>query len=399
MKNLPISKFVAILTPFVFSFALGLDIYIPIVPQMSEIFSTTPGMIQVTLSLFLFMTGFGQIFIGPIADQYGRKIIFYIGAFLYAAGALGCAFSPTIGWLIFGRFICSLGACAMMVTSYALVRDLFSNDESARMYSFLNGAVGISPTFAPILGGYLAYFLGWQSIFYFLAFIGFLSAWITFRHIPETLPVEKRVKMDGHIFRRYITIFTNRQFIVYSLIAGIAEAIFFCFFSISPFIIIQALQVPEQTFGYYFAVFGAVIALGGFASGKIIEKAGVPTTMLLGFGLMLAGGVSMLAWHSVDGLSLSGFLIPMAVACTGAMFVVGGSAACALEPFGEIAGTASAAFGATQFGSSSIAGSLVMLFALDTTVPYGILIVLMTVLSYALFTLRPKGAVSIVHST
>ncbi len=392
MKNYSTPQIIAILTPFVFSFALGLDIYIPIVPEMLNIFNTTPGMIQVTLSLFLFMTGFGQLFIGPLADQFGRKIIFYLGSVLYALGALGGAFSEHIYMLIFSRFICAIGACGMMVTSYALIRDLFSSDESAKMYSYLNGAVGISPTFAPIIGGYLAYLLGWKSVFYFLTAVGVVSIIITRFYIRESLPVQNRVPMDKTIWKRYLHIFTHRQFLIYSLIAGIAEGIFFCFFSISPFIIIETLEVPAHAFGYYFAVFGSVIALGGFASGKIIEKINVESTMNLGFLLMLLGGSCMLAWQYIDGLSLTGFLIPMAVACTGAMFVVGGSAARSLEPFGAIAGTASAAFGAAQFGTSSIAGSLVMIFPLDTSIPYALMIVIMTLLCYGLFSIRPKPA-------
>ena len=65
MKKYSQLQIVFILTPFVFSFAFGLDIYIPIIPQMTHIFNTTPALIQLTLSLFLFFTGIGQLLIGP----------------------------------------------------------------------------------------------------------------------------------------------------------------------------------------------------------------------------------------------------------------------------------------------------------------------------------------------
>ena len=64
---------------------------------------------------------------------------------------------------------------------------------------------------------------------------------------------------------------------------------------------------------------------------------------------MFIGGGSMLVWHLDCFSSLAGFLLPMAISCTGAMFLVGGATSSALEPFGAIAGTASAAFGALQF--------------------------------------------------
>lgn len=389
MQNYKTYQLLLILTPFVFSFAFGLDIYIPIVPQMTEIFNTSPALVHLTLSLFLFFTGLGQLFIGPLSDQFGRKGIFYLSSAFFAFGSLSCIFAANITWLIIARIVSSLGACGMLVTSFALIRDLFSNDKSAKMYSFLNGAIGISPTLAPIIGGYLALYFGWKSVFIFLSFIGIFAMLITYFFIEETHEKEKRVKMDGAIFRRYFDIFKNKQFIIYALIGGFAEAVFFCFFSISPFIIIDLHGTPTEEFGYYFAVFGSVIGLGGFVSGKLIEKIGVYTTILWGIAMMFAGGISMLGWTYFNPMSLAGFLIPMAVACTGAMFLVGGTASKALEPFAAIAGTASAAFGSLEFGIAAFIGSLLMQFPTDSTVPYGIFLVILGMLSLG-FLLMPQ---------
>lgn len=385
MKNYKIYQLVLLLTPFVFSFALGLDIYIPIVPMMTDIFETTPSMVQLTLSLFLFITGAGQLLIGPLSDQFGRKPVFYAASASFILGSLGCAFASDINWLIFWRIVSAFGACAMLANSFALVRDLFSGEKSAKMFGFLSGAIGISPTLAPIVGGYLAVYFGWQSIFFFLALIGCLSLFVTYQFIQETHAPSRRIKVDKAVFLRYVQIFFNRQFIIYSSIAGAAEAVFFCFFSISPFIIIELLEVPTHEFGYYFAVFGLSIGIGGFISGKAVEKIGIPKTVSLGIAMLFLGGVSMLLWHYAASLTLVGFLIPMAIACTGAMFVVGSSAAGALEPFGEMAGTASAAFGALEFGVAAIVGSILMIFPVNSTIPYGISILLMGAICLGLF--------------
>jgi MFS transporter, DHA1 family, chloramphenicol/florfenicol resistance protein len=389
MQNYKTSQLILILTPFVFSFAFGLDIYIPIVPQMSEIFNTSPALVHLTLSLFLFFTGVGQLFIGPLSDQFGRKSILYVSALCFAIGSLCCVFAGNISGLILARIVSSLGACGMLVTSFALVRDLFSNDKSAKVYSFLNGAIGISPTFAPIIGGYLALYFGWKSVFLFLSLIGLFALVITFFFIEETHAKEKRVKINGAIFRRYFNIFTNKQFIIFSTIGGFAEAVFFCFFSISPFIIIDLHGTPTEEFGYYFAVFGSVIGLGGFASGKLTEKIGIQPTIILGIAMMFVGGLTMLGWYYINPLSLQGFLIPMAIACTGAMFLVGGTASKALEPFAAIAGTASAAFGSLEFGIAAVVGSLLMQFPTDSTVPYGVFIVILAFLSSACLFILP----------
>lgn len=392
MKNYKIYQFILIFTPFVFSFAFGLDIYIPIVPQMTEIFSTSQGMIQLTLSLFLFITGAGQLFVGPLSDQYGRKIVLYASSAFYAIGALGCIVSPNIYWLLFFRVVSGFGACGMLVTAFAIVRDLFTQEKSAKMYSFLNGATGISPTFAPILGGYLALYFGWTSVFIFLAFIGMIALMITKQCVKETHPKENRVKVDKQIFARYWEIFTHRKFIKYALIAALADSVFFCFFSVSPVIIIKLHEVPAHEFGYYFALFGLVIAIGGFVGGKIVEKVGISLTIAIGIALVMLGGVSMLACHYLSLPGLFGFLIPMAISCAGAMFLIGASASAALEPFGLVAGTAAAAFGCIEFGLSAFAGSVLMAFPIASSVPYALSLVIIALLLMGMFLIKEAKA-------
>lgn len=390
MKNYKTSQLVLILTPFVFSFAFGLDIYIPIVPQMSEIFQTTPSLVQLTLSLFLLITGIGQLFIGPLSDQFGRKKVFYISSFFYAFGSLICALSGHISWLILGRVISAFGACGMLVNSFALIRDLYEGNKNAKIYSFLNGAIGISPTFAPMIGGHLYLYFGWQSVFIFLMLIGLFAIFVSKFWIKETLLENSRVKIDQHVIRRYLNILSNKQFLIYALIAGCAESIFFCFFSVSPFIIIDLHGVQTHEFGYYFALFGLVIAFGGLIGGKLSERIGVKKTISVGILLMFLGGIVMLSSHYIHGLSLAGFLIPMSISCTGAMFLVGATASLALEPFASIAGTASAAFGAFEFGVASLIGTLLMLFPLTSSVPYAIFIIVLSFLSYLLVLIQPR---------
>ena len=309
MKQYKTHQLIFILTPFVFAFAFGLDIYIPVIPQMTEIFNTTPALIHLTLSLFLLITGVGQLFVGPLSDQFGRKKIFYISSFLFMAGSFFCAISGHIYALILSRALSSFGACGMLVTSFALVRDLYHEEESAKMYSLLNGAIGISPTFAPIIGGHLSHYFGWQSIFIFLSLIGLSALLVTKYFIHETLSLEKRVKINSSIFKRYKNIFSNKQFLIYASLAGFAEAVLFCFFSISPFIIIGLHGVATKDFGLYFAVFGAVIAFGGFCSAFLIQRFGLRNTIYIGITLMFLGGISMLSCNFVLVPCLKAFLI------------------------------------------------------------------------------------------
>lgn len=380
------NKFILIfiLAPLVFSFAFGLDIYVPIVPEMQRVFHTTPFIVQLTLSLFLLTTGIGQLIIGPLSDQFGRYRIIALSAILFIIGSILSACSVDIGMLIMARMICALGACGLLVVSFAIIRDLYSGKESAQMYSFINGAIGISPTFAPIIGGYLAVTWGWQAVFWFLAALGILVLFTTCFFITETLPYERRQKVGRNILQRYWTVFRNKSFLVYACFAGLGITIFFCFFSVSSFIIIDLLHIAVQNFGYYFAVFGLVLLFGGFITGLLVMRFGINKTIFYGILLILLGGLLMLFTNIYLGLHLMTFLFSTAIACFGAAFLAGAAAAGVMEPFPHMAGTAAAGLGASQFIISSAIGTLLMHWPVTSSISYAICIISVAVVALLL---------------
>ncbi len=60
-------------------------------------------------STALLASAIGALLFGRIADMLGRKRIYGVEVLVLAAGAIGCAFSPNIWWLIGLRFILGIG--------------------------------------------------------------------------------------------------------------------------------------------------------------------------------------------------------------------------------------------------------------------------------------------------
>lgn len=365
-----------ILSPFVFSFAFGMDIYVPVIPEIRQIFHTSQFLVQLTLSLFILGIGIGNIFMGPISDQCGRLKVIFFSTLLFIAGALGCGAAPSIGFLIAARVVCAIGACGMLIVAFAIVRDLFSGDESAQLYSWLNAAIGISPTFAPIIGGYIALLWHWRAVFWFLAFLGLLVLLNSLFFIRETLPVEKRQRFDRHAFGRYKIIFSNPTFLRYMLFAAAGVSICFSFFSVSPFIIMKLLHVKQQMFGYYFGIFGLAISVGGIVAGKVVSKFGVDVTVKAGLVMICLGGLLMLLANLIFGLHLILFMLTVFISSVGAIFCLGSGAAGAMEPFPDYAGTAAASLQAGQFVIAAIIGTILMRFPINSSIPFAICILL-----------------------
>lgn len=392
MKNRSVTYVVTVLAPLVFSFAMALDLYIPTVPEITHVFQTKQSVVQLTLSLFMLTQGMGQLLFGPLSDQVGRKPIALCSAAIFCFASLGCALSSSITELIVWRIVEAAGACGMMVVAFAMVRDLFERDLSARVFSYLNSTIAVSPLLAPLVGGQMAAWLGWRSNFYLLAAIGVACMLLVLCFMTETQAQHHKIRFDWRVFQRYKGIFCQRRFFPYVLLAACAISVFFCFFSISPFIIISLLHVPETHFGFYFAVLGVVFLVGSALAGKLTPRIGARRVLLSGIALLLMGALLMLLWYVFLGLSMSQFLVPVLFSGLGAAFIAGSSAGLALEHFGHMAGTAASLLGATQFMGSSLAGSLMMHRHIVSTQPYAVTLLVLSAVALLCFLLAPRDS-------
>ena len=128
--------------------------------------------IQLTLSLYLAAIAIGQLIVGPLSDQFGRRPVLLIGLIAFVTGSLICLIAPNIVVLIFGRVIQALGGCVGITLCRAIVRDLYGRNEVASMIGYVTMGMAVAPMVAPTIGGVLATFFGWRASFGFLMIAG-----------------------------------------------------------------------------------------------------------------------------------------------------------------------------------------------------------------------------------
>lgn len=369
LESRNILKVILILAPQILAFALAFDIYAPSIPAIQKVFSASQFTMQLTVSAFVLTAGFGQLIFGPVSDQVGRRKVLLISILLYIIGSTLCVLAPNIVFLIFARIVQAFGACGMMVTLFAIVRDLYSGDECARIYSFLNSTVALSPLLAPLIGGYLAYWINWRAGFAFLTLIAgliFISAKI---NINETLAEKNRRNLKKELWIDYVQVLKNKTFLIYTFCAAAGFAGFLTFFSSSSYIIIDLLKIPEQHFGFYFASIGVVFFIGSLISGYSAKQIGTYRSVIFGSILMMLSGIVMFYWYLNFGLSISAFMIPMMLMGIGGAFTMGAGAGGAISPFPEMAGTASALFGCLEFIFAFFVSQIVMEWKVQSTLP------------------------------
>lgn len=249
------------------------DFYLPALPQLTTVFSTTSSAIQMSLTLCLIGLAIGQLFIGPISDKYGRKMPLIVSMVIFSLATLCCLLTTDIYIFLACRFLQGLSGAGGIVISKSVASDLHTGKELVHFFAVLGCVQGIAPICAPFLGGLLLSISDWQGIFYTLFGIGIVLSLI-FIPFHESLPDERRQK--GSIYsglKHYKTFFTHKEFMVYMVILTLTQGILFIYISSSTFIFQQTYGLSALLYGVCFGLNSLAIMAGSLFAGRIGDPA------------------------------------------------------------------------------------------------------------------------------
>jgi MFS transporter, DHA1 family, multidrug resistance protein len=348
----------------------AVDMYLPALPTIGQSLQASPAAIQMSLTAYFITMGVCQLFWGPLADMIGRKPPIYVGLSIFIVGSVGCALAPDIETLIAFRVMQAFGACAGMVVPRALVRDLYTGAESARLGSMLMLVLSISPILAPLSGSAVIAAIGWRAVFWSVAAAAVLGLVLAAALLKETRPREARAGATwGAAFAGYRTLMTDRGFLGLVFIGAFGISAFFVYLANSSFVLIEHYGVSSTAYSVYFAL-NAVSFFGvAQAAGPLIERfgltavvraavTGLAAVLLALFALFAAGFQSL--WLMAAGLFLAYGFLGLVVPATGVM---------AMDANGDLAGAASALMGALQMVTGAAVMALAGLFANGSPLP------------------------------
>src|SRR5258706_11287163 len=175
----------------------SLNIFVPAMPELVDVFASDVATVNLALSLCLITIAIGQLFCGPIADRYGRRPTLLVGLVIFEAATALCAVAPSLMMLIVGRIVQAVGACATMVVVRAVVRDSYERERAASVLGFVTMVMAVAPALSVALDGYLVERFGWRASFVVLALAGGLIAAAALQRLPETLRASLHVAGRG----------------------------------------------------------------------------------------------------------------------------------------------------------------------------------------------------------
>jgi DHA1 family bicyclomycin/chloramphenicol resistance-like MFS transporter len=349
---------------------LAIDMYLPALPDIGQ---EMGGAAELTLSMFMIGMAAGQAFYGPIADRWGRRGPLLIGMAVFVAASIGCALAHSLHSLLLWRLVMALGGAASMVLPRAVVRDLYEEKDSVRVYSLLMLILGVSPILAPTLGGQMLGVTGWRGIFWVLAGIGLACTAAIWWGLPESLPRAQRSKGGvGLALRNYGELLRDIPFLGTVIAAGCTLGALFSYLTASPFVFVKLYHLTPSQYAMVFG-FNALGLIGASQLNTwLVERFTMWQVLVVAFTVNALAGLLLLAATVTGwgGLPVLIGLIFVSMSCAGIIFPNIG--ALAMGPFARMAGSASALLGVFQFGFGATSGALVGLAQNGTAVPMGV---------------------------
>ncbi len=348
----------------------AIDMYLPALPTISESLGASTAATQMTLMVFFVAFGVCQIVYGPVSDMVGRKPPLYFGLALFALGSVGCALSPSIGWLIGFRALQGVGASSVMVIPRAIVRDMHTGVEATRLMALMMLVFSVSPILAPLTGSAIIVLFGWRAVFVAVMIATLLSVVLLALFQPETRQPEDRIRISlASLAAGFGKLLRDWHFLGLTFIAGLGMSSFFAFLASSSFIYIDHFGLTPTEYSLCFSVnavgfIGAsqfAARLGGrFGMARVVTTAVAcyATVAVALFAVTLAG---------VDNLAVLIAMLFCSFAFLG--LVIPTTMVLALDAHGPIAGMASALGGTLQMVTGALMIVVVSAFFDGTALP------------------------------
>jgi MFS transporter, DHA1 family, multidrug resistance protein len=373
---------------------VSMALFTPAMPEIVHAFGTTQAAVKMTLSLYFAGFAFAQLVCGPLSDGFGRRPVTIGFMAIYLAASVFALLAPTIEMLIAARFLQGVGAAVGVAISRALVRDLFTNERSARIMNLIGIILAVGPAFAPTLGGLTMELFGWHAIFLLMVVMGLVVVAVTVFSMRETVVRDLSRISPSALVRSYGALLANRYFMLSSLVVAGTSGALYAQATVLPFIMMNRVGLTPSQFGIGMLAQSGMFFAGSLAVRALLSRVGAFRLVPVGLVFVGAGSLALAVVLRLQEPTFVNVMGPVGLYAFGIAFVMPAMMTAAMAPFPHRAGAASSLMGFLQMGFGLLGGSAAALIgepvaALAAIIP---LMGLLAILSWLAWRTLPEPA-------
>lgn len=334
---------------------MGVDTYLPSIPEIAKYFDISTNKVELSLSIFLIGFAVGQVFGGPLSDRYGRRISSIIGLLGYAFFSFLIIFSGNIYELWVYRFFEALFGGITVVNAAAAVRDRFKGEEAAKVFSLIGLVRSLAPLLAPVFGAAIIHFFPWEGVFVFLTIYALVVAFFVYKDLPESYTYVKQ-----SVFESYKVVLSNFTALKPMFVLAINFGAFFIIISKTSFIYVEHFGISTDIFPIFFGINFIMMMIMIKVNLNLLKKYKAIDIVKVAIYFQIVVGAIFLMIHK--DINLLGMVVILALYMSTMAFIFGNCMAIALEHFPKNAGVASGVIGVLQFGLGALISSIALSF-------------------------------------
>lgn len=158
MRNIATIAAMSILSP------LASSMFTPGIDQIAEGLDTTPSTVIGCTTGFVIMLGIGPLFLAPLSEQFGRRVMYMICFTMFTLLQIPSALSPNVETLIAMRTLSGFFGSVGIANGGGSISDMFEPSERAGVFGWYLLGPLMGPTLGPLFGGLIVQRLGWRWI-------------------------------------------------------------------------------------------------------------------------------------------------------------------------------------------------------------------------------------------
>ncbi|MFK4824412.1 multidrug effflux MFS transporter [Paenochrobactrum sp. BZR 588] len=338
--------------------AVSMGLYTPAMPEIVQAFGTTEAMVKLTLSTFFGGFCLAQLVCGPMADGWGRRPVTIGYMLIYLIASVAALLSSNIETLLVARFFQGVGAAVGVTVSRAMVRDLFTNEASARVMNLIGIVIAVGPAVSPTLGGLTMYYFGWHAIFIIMVLLGLAVVLTAVFVIRETgTPDRSRLALKP-LLSSYGRLLQSRHFMYPCLAVAGATGALYTAAIILPFVLMQKIGLSPTQFGLGLLLQTSFYLSGGLLFRVLMGRFNARQLATVGYVIIGMASLLIVIMLSLFEPTYLRVMLPMACYAFGISFVMPQMTSAGMAPFPKMAGSASAMMGFFQMSGGLVGGAI-----------------------------------------
>lgn len=382
-------KFIITLGLLTATAALTVDLSLPAIPAMVEALGTSLSQGQQIIGVFMFGMSLGQIPSGLASDRFGRLPALYVGMTVFVIAATVAAAATDMEVLLAARLVQGIGASSAIVISRAVVRDIASGKDAARLMSLMTMIFTAAPVIAPSIGALLVAQWNWRAPFIAIAICGYAL----FFGIKGNLVETHTPNADDHPLRQLTSsfreFFSHRQSIFGLLILVLPPAGFMSVIAVSAALVVEIYGYSITQYGFIFACAGLSILLGAAVNRYLVSRLNLMQLIKLGVLLIFISSAQMVMIALLDDAPFWWLWLCVCIYMFTIAVLVPNATVLALDPLPRIAGVASSIIGTFQ-NVAGASGAVIAAVIYDGSVRNTVLVLAISGLATTgIYLLRP----------